>query len=219
MADPYLLVTHWTRPAPSYDKLARSVIPKLVGLGLSAYLTSSTQTHFFDDLEVASQWLKNHREALIERFVIDFSAGISLATTDWGHSETIIELALESADSNSIAVPNGREEIFAKIRALACALALESDSRFVWLTRVPGDVDGVDDAVAAFDVELSEKSSHPLLLDDLSHTGWLFAWSPGDTGRTIRTSEKIVSVGNCQYVELVNDRPIDLVPGWVIAGR
>ena len=215
MADPYLVVTHWARPAPSYDRLARSVIPKLIGLDLSAHLTCSVQTHFFADMMDASEWLKKHPETLIQRFVIDFPAGVSLTTTDWGRSEMIIELALGSADSNSIPVSNGREDIYGKVRALAGALASEPGACLVWLTRAPGDVDGVDDAVAAFRAALSEKSSRPLLLDDLSHAGWLFAWPSVPPERRIRTSEKIESVGNYQYVELIDDRPIDLVPGWV----
>jgi hypothetical protein len=219
MADPYLLVTHWARPVPSYNKLARSLIPKLDGLGLSVHLTDETQTRFFDDIGPASKWLENDSEVLITRFVIDFPAGVSLATTDWGRSETMIELSLGSADSDSMPVSGAGKDIFAKIQTLVCVLVSGAGARFVWLTHVPGDVEGLDDAISAFDAVLSDTSSRPLPLDKMSHSGWLFAWPLGLAGRTIQTSEKVISAGNCQYVELVKDRPIDLVSGWVKMAR
>jgi hypothetical protein len=215
MADPYLIVAYWAKPSPSYDKLARMVVPQLGDFGLPTYLTTASQTHFFDDTRAAAEWLTNNEGAIILQFVIEFPAGASLATTNWGRSETVIELALSSADSASLPTQEGREALFTKIRALACALVAGAGARFVWLTRVPGDVDGVSDLVEAFDLALVGKSASSIPLDQMSYAGWLFIWSSHSDAPSIQTAENIRVFGNAKYVELINDRPIDLEPGWV----
>jgi hypothetical protein len=215
MADPYLIVAYWAQPAPSYDKLARMVVPQLGDFGLPTYLTTATQTHFFDDARAAAEWLTNNDGAIILQFVIEFPAGVSLATTNWGRSETIIELALSSADTASLPAQEGREALFTQIRTLACAFVSEAGARFVWLTRIPGDVDGVSDLIEAFDLALAGKSTSPISLDKMSYAGWLFMWSSGSDAPPIQTAENVRVFGNAKYVELINDRPIDLEPGWV----
>jgi hypothetical protein len=215
MADPYLIVAYWTQPTPSYDKLARMLVPKLGDLGLCAHLTTAAQTYFFDDTRAAAQWLTNNDGATVIQFAIDFPSGVSLATTNWGRSDTSIELALGSAESDSVRGQESREAIFTKIKALACTFVSGAGARFAWLTRVPGDVDGVSDLIEAFDLALADKSADPILLDKMSYAGWLFIWSSISDAPSIQTSENIHTIGQTKYVELVNDRPIDLEPGWV----
>ncbi len=218
MAEPYLLVAYWNENAPEYDALIRSVIGSITAINAAVHLAFASGIKTFSEVPAAANALSKSSEP-ISAFEIELGGGASISTTPWGRSGRIIELDLRASEQFE-AQPNAKKaDPYAALQILVSAIIEQAGAKFAWITRIPGDIDGVSDAIAAFDAILSRGDAQTISLDKMSHVGWLFAWPLSLAGRAIQTSEKIKSVSNSQFVELINDRPIDLAPGWVTAAR
>ena len=218
MAEPYLLVAYWNENAPDYDALIRRIIGSITAINASVHLAFASDTRIFSEVALAAVALSKSSER-ISAFEIELSGGASISTTSWGRSGRIIELDLRASEEFETQSNAKQADPYAALLVLVAAIIEQAGAKFAWISRIPGDIDGVSEAIASFDAILSQRGAQQISLDKISHVGWLFAWPLCDTERVFRTSEKIRSVGNSQFVELITDRPIDLAQGWVTAGR
>jgi hypothetical protein len=215
MSEPYLLIAYWENAAPDYDFLARAMATAIDAVDATMTVQWLTGGHQTFITGTATDSLAS-TVAAVSGFAIDLMGGASVATSSWGRSGRVIEMDLRGSDPLTDQAGDDKGKVYANIRALVAPLIEQGGAAFVWATRVQGDVDGVSELIEAFDAALSSDStSPPLSLDQMSHAGWLFAWSSAPNRRAIQTTEKIEYVGDVKFVELVDDRPIDLTAGWI----
>jgi hypothetical protein len=214
MAEPYLLVAYWDETAPDYDVLIHRIIGSIETIDATVHLTSASGTKVFPEVRAAGEALCAS-SASISAFAIELAGGASIATSSWGHSGRMIELDVRGSEEFEARSSAKSSEAYAAMQIVAAAIIEQAGAKFAWMTRIPGDIDGVSEAIAAFDKILSQGNTEAIPLDEMSHVGWLFVWPSHPSPPMVRTAEKVQSAIGINYVDLVRDRPIDLVPGWV----
>jgi hypothetical protein len=215
MSEPYLVVAYWQNDAPDYCFLARALAEMVDAIGATMTLQWVSGGYQIFDRSTATSALASITNA-ISGFAIDLVGGASISTSSWGRSGRIIEIDLRPSERGDDRSGGEDLGVYHDIRNVVGALIKRAGASFVWITRVQGDVDGVSTLIEAFDMTRSGGAAAPALpLDQLSHAGWLFAWSSAPQISAVNTAEKVQIIDDVNFVELVNDRPIDLKPGWI----
>ena len=214
MAEPYLLVAYWNENAPDYDALIRKVIGSITAINAAVHFTSASGMKIFPEVAAAADALSKSVEP-ISAFEIELAGGASISTTFWGRSGRIIELDIRASEQFEAQSNVEQSDPYAALQTLVAAMIEQAGAKFIWISRIPGDIDGVSEAIASFDTILSQGGAQTIVLDKISHVGWLFAWPSRPDTPGVQTTEMAHTAFGINYVDLVRDRPIDLAPGWV----
>lgn len=218
MAEPYLLVAYWNENAPDYDALIRRVIGSIAAINAAVHFTTASGMKIFPEVAAAANALSKSVEP-ISAFEIELAGGASISTTSWGRSGRIIELDIRASEQYEAQSNMILSDPYAALQILVAAIIGQAGAKFAWISRIPGDIDGVSEAIASFDAILSQGGAQTISLDKISHVGWLFAWPSRPDALGVQTTETARSALGINYVDLVGDRPIDLAPGWVKMAR